>query len=80
MTRVLRGENGADFGWDARGFSGDGVNGDPEGARLGEEGVIAAATHLGEAFEGDTRGLTDPGAQDDLVAKAGGRFVVDLMT
>ena len=41
--------------------------------------MIAGATHLGEALEGDACGLADPGAQDDLVAETGGRFVIDLV-
>ena len=79
MTKGLSGEESANFGRDARWFSAGGVNGNPESARLGEKFTVGGATHLGEAFEGDARGLADPGPEDDLVAKAGGNFVVNLV-
>lgn len=70
---------GAHFGRDARRSSAGGVNRHPKRARPGEKFVISGATHLGETFEGDARGLADPGAKIDLVAQTGRRFVVDLM-
>ena len=77
--RKLNGEKRTDFGRDARGLSGRGADGHPDRSGLRKQGMIVRATHFGEAFERDPGGFADPGAQDNFVAKAGWRFVVDLV-
>ena len=68
-----------DFGWDTSGLGGFGINRDPQGPRLGEKLAIVLAKNLDETLEGKTRGLADPGAENNFVAQTGGRFVIDLV-
>ena len=73
------GEALADFRWNAGGLGGFGIDWDPQGARLSEEFAIVLAEDLDETLEGETRGLADPGAKNDFVTEARGRFVIDLV-
>src|SRR5437016_4515554 len=89
------GETGADFGRNAGGFRGVGVNRDPQSAGLGQKvrgrrskvrhgesvrwRIRGQAANFNETFEGSPGGFADPRAQEEFVAKGGGRFVIDLM-
>jgi len=74
------GEALADFRGGPDGLCGFGIDWDPLSAGLSEELAIAFAKDFDKTLEGKTRGLADPGAENDFVAEARGRFVIDLVS
>src|SRR5256885_7656101 len=84
------GETGADFGRDASGFRGVGIDRDPQSAgrsekvgsrrsevRHGESvrwRIRGQSANFNKTFEDRPGGFSNPRAQEELIAKGGGRF------